>query len=598
MQLVPNSWGTDLRESNDCHEPGGQSTGGQFCASSSNRSVYGATEDDPETLTPKMAEADELDQNLRSYEDRGVLKHGIAEALETAWDGHEEAFEKLVGDAEGEVAAHLNEIGEEGSGGEVEVDDDHHQEYDQYEEDERQSIDEDYQNAQRDDWSNEKDKYIENVHERETELQNVWEQELRAIDSPYGDLDPAQNPTLRDVVSDATPPPNPPTEENLAAMVNARVHFERGENVVDPMEVFHQFDVNPEHDSIDDSAKDAGSTDDEMRAFIREKIRAGYTLGEVSDEAAVEGHEYFGHDKNGDDYEQYDRWFEAQGGYESADYSSIKSYEDWATEQGYTHTVGGGIEGSNYSREKAVASFLIHKWADTSGDSDKIAIAMQLAAAAKWNIPNAYLERMQSDSNNKFQRGESFYKEHAEALDAFLGAMYENTQEKLFSGEGGYVTLYRGFTLKGASSEPGVETVDFEHGSLVDVNLQPMSSFSTRFSTAKGFTGHGDYRAEIPVVMAMRVPKSAIVGSFRSGFGAANEYEVVVAGRAAAGGRYERQRGGGQHGDRLGAARSEVRQTRPDAPARRAPVINLTLALLYGRIDTWPTAHSSTRTGT
>jgi hypothetical protein len=31
ITLVPNSWGATLRESNDCHEPGGTSKGGQFC---------------------------------------------------------------------------------------------------------------------------------------------------------------------------------------------------------------------------------------------------------------------------------------------------------------------------------------------------------------------------------------------------------------------------------------------------------------------------------------------------------------------------------------------------------------------------------------
>lgn len=36
MQVtVPNSWGTAVCESNDCHEPGGQSSGGQFCSDSS-----------------------------------------------------------------------------------------------------------------------------------------------------------------------------------------------------------------------------------------------------------------------------------------------------------------------------------------------------------------------------------------------------------------------------------------------------------------------------------------------------------------------------------------------------------------------------------
>lgn len=31
MILIPNSWGTDLREHNDCHNPGGRD-GGQFCS--------------------------------------------------------------------------------------------------------------------------------------------------------------------------------------------------------------------------------------------------------------------------------------------------------------------------------------------------------------------------------------------------------------------------------------------------------------------------------------------------------------------------------------------------------------------------------------
>lgn len=34
MHLTPNSWGSVLREANDCHEPAGKPTGGQFCSGS------------------------------------------------------------------------------------------------------------------------------------------------------------------------------------------------------------------------------------------------------------------------------------------------------------------------------------------------------------------------------------------------------------------------------------------------------------------------------------------------------------------------------------------------------------------------------------
>ncbi|HET9562692.1 MAG TPA: hypothetical protein VFP01_11330 [Propionibacteriaceae bacterium] len=46
---VPDSWGSSLRESNDCHEPGGQPTGGRFCSPKGRQGpVMGRTFESPE----------------------------------------------------------------------------------------------------------------------------------------------------------------------------------------------------------------------------------------------------------------------------------------------------------------------------------------------------------------------------------------------------------------------------------------------------------------------------------------------------------------------------------------------------------------------
>lgn len=534
---VPDSFGTTpLTEYNHCHNPDGTG-GGQFCSTEHDRAIYGATEDDPETLTPKTGEVDTLDNELESDEDAGDLKDEIAGDLDTAWNDLEDDFNTLADDISDEVNDHVNTIGHGGSGGGGETDySGYEEEYEQYKTEQVETIDEEFRNEQYKEYAREKADYIEEMQTNAKDLETVWAQERqKLIDSgeyAYGDLDHGQNPLLLDVA----PPPTGGDEWLKDAFGQGEtVRFDPKDKVLDPRDVLDELDItNKDSVTTDENSRAMDETDDSLREYIRTQIRGGYNLGEMTDEAAVRGHEYFrsDDDEGSTDYDAFEHWRENEGG--EADYDSIDNYETWAENQGYGSTngdEGGGVDGSDYSREKAVASYLIHKWADTSGDSDKMAVAMQIAASKKFGIENPYFERMHENAG-QFAEAERFYAKHGPALDAFLVRMHENTQSFLRDTPGEYVTLYRGFSLlTSPKDEPGVSTVDFKNGTLVDVNLQPMSSFSTSFPTAKNFSHHGTYRGESqPVVMAIRVPKKAVIGSFRTGFGCSGEFEVVILG--------------------------------------------------------------------
>jgi len=60
-----------------------------------------------------------------------------------------------------------------------------------------------------------------------------------------------------------------------------------------------------------------------------------------------------------------------------------------------------------------------------------------------------------------------------------------------------------------------------QNAKLVDLKLQPASSFSARYSTARSFSGgHSVY--------LVKVPASMVLGTYRTGFGCTSEHEVVV----------------------------------------------------------------------
>lgn len=162
---------------------------------------------------------------------------------------------------------------------------------------------------------------------------------------------------------------------------------------------------------------------------------------------------------------------------------------------------------------KQTVSALVRKWADTSGDGDPLACALQRAAAKEFGLKGYVTDHLSESTAGVSEAG----------LRRFLRVMYEHTQEEFDRlGFPDTVTLYRGVsTGPGMGLEPLRDGTRGGRAMVATVTSQPMSSWTVTAPTAEGF---GD------VMMVMEVPRSAIIGTSRTGFGCLNEAEYVVAG--------------------------------------------------------------------
>lgn len=245
--------------------------------------------------------------------------------------------------------------------------------------------------------------------------------------------------------------------------------------------------------------------------------------------------EYF---NNNVSYEAFDAWWGSNSGsiYDNADYSNVESFDSWyndkyglSPEDWKEHAERGerSVDTSNAdpsARYNWAASWLVSQWADTSGDGHPVSVTMQMAAEQEFGLGETYNKvfsaRGGTDVAGTVSRNLAT---HGPVLRHFLRGMYDNTQEWLNANvEGDYVTVFRGFSSKENGPEAGMESVNFTEGSIVGVKMQPMSSFSVRFSTA--FDSFGSD------LLVTRVPKSQILGTSMSGYGCLGESEVVVLG--------------------------------------------------------------------
>lgn len=161
--------------------------------------------------------------------------------------------------------------------------------------------------------------------------------------------------------------------------------------------------------------------------------------------------------------------------------------------------------------ERATA-YLINSWAVTSGDDDRLSVALQQAVQAEFNTP-------------KWKWGEEVLSRVADAYDEadkrgfrkFVRAMYDESQAYLQSQGVESLWTYRGMAI---ARKAGFEKT------LLD--MQPISSFSTRFQGARDFAyQRGDLNA---VIVGTQIPRERILGFPTTGFGCLGEYEVVVLG--------------------------------------------------------------------
>src|SRR5690606_34822220 len=130
-----------------------------------------------------------------------------------------------------------------------------------------------------------------------------------------------------------------------------------------------------------------------------------------------------------------------------------------------------------------LASKLVQEWASTSGDSSPHALAMQRAAAQKFDLPwppAGYKLGLQLVDD--VDRGGT---RHGESLDEFLEEMYRETQDLLdamFPGQT-HVPMARGFDWRAlpagyAQIPEALANADFSSGAVMtEVMLNPLSSF-------------------------------------------------------------------------------------------------------------------------
>jgi len=159
---------------------------------------------------------------------------------------------------------------------------------------------------------------------------------------------------------------------------------------------------------------------------------------------------------------------------------------------------------------------MIYKWADTSGDTDIYAVAMQLAARKKFGLKGSQISHLQSSAY--FMRDVNrLLKRNADVYDAFLDAMYDATQDWFKERGITHVNLFRG---------AGYER---QYAGFHSLELQPLSSFAVQEGAALEFTWSASGMQHLH---AVRVPVEHILSNAWTGFGCLNEYEFVIMGKS------------------------------------------------------------------
>jgi hypothetical protein len=174
--------------------------------------------------------------------------------------------------------------------------------------------------------------------------------------------------------------------------------------------------------------------------------------------------------------------------------------------------------------EKAISQ-MISNWANSSGDGQPRSVAMQLAAQEEFGLvaeishygddvieaARALLAGPADDFVGILSLEGGPALPARDMVRSFLRAQYDYTQAWFKSQGVSELTLIRGAAYD-----------DFIVAGASDLQLQPLSSFTTDWGTASEFgqTFH-----------VVRVPADQVLSTFRTGFGCLVEEEVVVMSR-------------------------------------------------------------------
>lgn len=176
---------------------------------------------------------------------------------------------------------------------------------------------------------------------------------------------------------------------------------------------------------------------------------------------------------------------------------------------------------------------LIQAWASSSGDNRPLSTALQMAARDAFSIPDSHIEKtaLHALKNHGGEDGcvhagmklllnnsKGGALSNAElptaraALQEFVQAQYHATQEHLKAAGHDFLYMARGMGMKSGKNSPVGPAA---------LKLQPASSFSVDYSTARSF-GHGG------TVYLVKVPRQQVLSSYMTGFGCTGEHELVV----------------------------------------------------------------------
>lgn len=148
---------------------------------------------------------------------------------------------------------------------------------------------------------------------------------------------------------------------------------------------------------------------------------------------------------------------------------------------------------------------------------------MQLAAQEELGAVKAVTSHLNPQA---LREAQEIYKEHGEALRAIARAQYVRTQQWLKEKGIKELWLFRGQGWEQGKVPKDLKSVKW-NGKVTKkrVGIQPLSSWTTDWDTAKGFAAN-DYMA----IAAAKVPAKRIFSMPRTGLGCAHESEFVVLG--------------------------------------------------------------------
>lgn len=176
---------------------------------------------------------------------------------------------------------------------------------------------------------------------------------------------------------------------------------------------------------------------------------------------------------------------------------------------------------------KSAVNSLVQTWAATSNDTDATACILQERAKALFGIADS------ADWDYSFVKDEmnELSQKHSSIYDSFLQTQYDNTQQYFKDNKITELTVYRGVYANQITS------VKAGSPAFNDVQLRPMSSFSTDFLIAYSFAEPEIHSTPLSLidtgrgyVMKTVVPVSKVIATPLTGVGCLRESEIVVLG--------------------------------------------------------------------